>query len=120
MSFQRALAATGGRVPQPDRSVSAAGRNKPAVGREGHRSDLATKKSLKKSVLAGDRPTITRTVDGFTGPEGSHPWPSSVRWQEPAESHSRIVLSALPEASSRPSGEKTTEETILLQNSSKS
>ena len=79
---------------------------------------------LKKSVLAltGDRPTITRTVDGFTGPEGSHPWPSSVRLQEPAESHSRMVLSALPEASSRPSGEKTTEESsaVLLQNSSKS
>ena len=127
MAFNRTLAGAGFRIPQPDGAISAAGSKKPAVGREGHRSDLATKKSLKKSVFTLlallvqrllpvplDRSHGQLTVDGH---EGSHPWPSIVRLQEPeAKSHSRMVLSALPHARSRPSAEKATDVMRWLQN----
>jgi hypothetical protein len=57
---------------------------------------------------------------GFTGPEGSHPLSCSVRWQEPEDkSHSRIVLSELPDARSRPLAENVTDSTPYLQTRSK-
>ena len=42
-----------------------------------------------KITFAGTCDRFRSPWTGFTGPEGSHPWPSSVRWQD----HSRIVLS---------------------------
>ena len=47
MSFQRALAGAG-QVPDPNRTVRAAGRNKSAVSQKGHESDITTAKLLKK------------------------------------------------------------------------
>jgi hypothetical protein len=81
---------------------------------------------LLQVPVTGPRFLVTRTVDSFTGPEGSHPWPSSVCWLEPeaaAGSQNRIVLSKkspLPDARSRPSGEKATDQMMPLQKRSKS
>ena len=63
-------------MPQPDCLVKATSRKKPAV-RKRHTRDQTAAESLKKLA--------TRTVDTFPGPEGSHPWPSRVRWQTPEE-----------------------------------
>jgi hypothetical protein len=51
MTFQRALAGAGCRVPEIDRVVPASGRKKPSVGRKRHGSDSFTAYSLKKLVL---------------------------------------------------------------------
>ena len=85
MTFQRALAGAGCRVPEIDRVVPASGRKKPSVGRKRHGSDSFTAYSLKNLVLTvlalleykdfSVPVTVTWTVDGFTGPEGSHRWP---------------------------------------------
>jgi hypothetical protein len=94
-------------MPQPDCLVKATSRKKPAV-RKRHTRDQTAAESLKKLA--------TRTVDTFPGPEGSHPWPSRVRWQTPeAGSQSRIVWSPLPDARSRPSFAKATDQTEPLQ-----
>ncbi len=58
-------------------------------------------------------------MDGFTGREGPHLCPASVRCQEPDRgSHSRIVLSSLPDARTLPSAENAKHSTQLLQNRS--
>jgi hypothetical protein len=46
MSFQRALTGAG-QVPDPNRTVTAAGRKKSVVSQKGHGSDIATANSLK-------------------------------------------------------------------------
>jgi len=133
MSFQRFLAEARSRVPDLDAPVIASRREKPAVGRKGHRrNDATAAKSLKKLVLSLLDLLVQRrlpvpatgprsgTVDVFTGPEGSHPWPSSVCWQEPdLRSQILTLVSWLPDARSRPSVENVKEETAELHNRSK-
>jgi hypothetical protein len=129
MAFKSSVADAGRRVPESDRMVPAAGRKKPAVGCKGHGPDGTAATSLKKKeltilallqvqrLLPVQVASLRSTVAGFTGPEGSHPWPSKVRWQTPQEgSQRRIVLSSLPDARSRPSAAKATERTELLKN----
>ena len=65
MSVKRALAGARFRIPEPYRHVNAP-RRKPAVFRKSHGKDIRAAKSLKKNSIS------TRTVAGFTGPEGSH------------------------------------------------
>ena len=129
MSFQRFLAEARSRVPDLDAPVIAARREKPAVGRKGHRrNDGTAAKSLKKLVLSLLDLLVQRrlpvpatgprsgTVDVFTGPDVSHPWPSSVCWQEPdLRSQILTLVSWLPDARSRPSAEKATDVMRWLQ-----
>jgi hypothetical protein len=77
MSFQRALAGAG-QVPDPNRTVRAAGRKKSAVSQKGHGIDATPAKSLKKistnfTCLASTATfavaVLARSLDGFTGPE---------------------------------------------------
>jgi hypothetical protein len=51
MALKRLLAGARFHIPQPDRVVIAAGRNKLAIGREGHGIDGSAGTSTKKLVL---------------------------------------------------------------------
>jgi len=89
MALKRSLAGARFHIPQPDRVVIAAGRNKLAIGREGHGIDGSAGTSTKKLVLTLPALLVQRLLPvpvtgrhghyldrgGLTGSEGSHPWP---------------------------------------------
>jgi len=122
MTFKSVLAGACFHIPQFYRLVTAAGGNDLAVTRKRDRPYVTAAKSLKKLVftllaLLVQPVTVHRSVDGFTGPQGTYSCPSSVRLQRPVStSHRRTVLSSLPETMTVPSAEKSRKLTSRLQN----